>query len=151
MKRLTFIIPFLILASCIAVPSPVATATAAAPVMIQVEENSYRPQSKDVSSKIAGALVDNTSLVERFDLDPFRVQLNISGSVPSVCNELRIDVAPPNASYQIYVEVYSLINKGVTCDNVFQQFEANLLLGVYSNGRYTVWVNERYAGDFITY
>lgn len=151
MKRLTFVIPFLILTSCIAVPTPAATATVAAPVIIQVEENLYRPQSKDVSSKIAGALVDNTSLVERFDLDPFRVQLNISGSVPSVCNELRIDVAPPTASYQIYVEVYSLINKGVTCDNVFQQFEANLLLGVYSNGRYTVWVNERYAGDFITY
>jgi len=90
-------------------------------------------------------------MIERFDLDPFRVQLNVSGSVPSVCNELRIDVAPPNANYQIFIEVYSLISKNINCDNVFQQFEANLLLGVYSDGRYTVWVNDRYAGDFITY
>jgi hypothetical protein len=151
MKRFTFIIPILILTSCIAIPTPEPTATAAAPIIIQVEENPYRPQTKDVGSKIAGALVDNTSLVERFDLDPFRVELNISGSVPSVCNELRIDVAPPNTSYQIFIEVYSLIDKNVNCDNVFQQFEASLLLGVYSDGRYTVWVNESYAGDFITY
>lgn len=151
MKHFILIFPLVLLLSCIAIPTPVPTATAAAPIIIQVEENPYRPQSKDVSLTLAGALVDNTSLVERFDLDPFRVELGISGSVPSVCNELRIDVSPPNESYQIYVEVYSLVNKDVNCDNVFQQFEANLLLGVYSDGRYTVWVNESYAGDFITY
>jgi len=151
MKPFVLTIAVLLLSSCIAVPTPVPTATPAAPVIIQVEENLYRPQPKDVSLTLAGALVDNTSLVERFDLDPFRVELGISGSVPSVCNELRIDVAPPNESYQIYVEVYSLVNKDVHCDNVFQQFEADLLLGVYSNGRYTVWVNDSYAGDFITY
>ncbi len=139
------------LAACIAIPTAEPTATTAVPIIIQVEENLYRSQSKDVGSKLAGAIVNNTSLVERFDLDPFRVELSISGSLPSVCNELRIDVAPPNTDYQIFIEVYSLINKDVNCDNVFQQFEANLLLGVYSNGRYTVWVNDAYAGDFITY
>ncbi|MBK8781899.1 MAG: hypothetical protein IPO22_08860 [Anaerolineales bacterium] len=151
MKYFSFIVPLLLLSACLAAPTPEPTATVAVPIIIQVEENPYRPQSKDVGAKIAGAIVDNTSLVERFDLDPFRVELSISGSVPSVCNELRIDVAPPNASYEIFIEVYSLISKGVNCDNVFQQFEASLLLGVYSDGRYTVWVNDGYAGDFITY
>ncbi len=151
MKRITFIIPLIILAGCTTIPTPEPTASPASPAIIQVEENPYRPQAKDAGAKIAGAIVDNTNLVERFDLDPFRVELNISGSVPSVCNELRVDVSPPNANYQIYIEVYSLIDKNVNCDNVFQQFEASLLLGVYSNGRYTVWVNEGYAGDFITY
>lgn len=149
MKRHIFIIPFLILTACTSIPTP--QPTAAAPVIIQVEENPYRPQSKDVGFTLAGAIVNNTSLIERFDLDPFRVELTISGSVPSVCNELRVDVSPPNASFQIFIEVYSLINKDVNCDNVFQQFEASLLLGVYSDGRYTVWVNEGYAGDFTTY
>ena len=151
MKRFTFLIPLLMLAACIAIPAAEPTATTTIPIIIQVEENPYRSQSKDVGSKLAGAIVNNTSLVERFDLDPFRVELSISGSLPSVCNELRIDVAPPNTDYQIFIEVYSLINKDVNCDNVFQQFEANLLLGVYSDGRYTVWVNDAYAGDFITY
>jgi len=151
MKYFSFIFPLLLLSACLTIPTPEPTATAAVPIIIQVEENPYRPQSKDVGAKIAGAIVDNTSMIERFDLDPFRVQLNVSGSVPSVCNELRIDVAPPNANYQIFIEVYSLISKNINCDNVFQQFEANLLLGVYSDGRYTVWVNDRYAGDFITY
>jgi len=151
MKYFSFIFPLLLLSACLTIPTPEPTATAAVPIIIQVEENLYRPQSKDIGAKIAGAIVDNTSMIERFDLDPFRVQLNVSGSVPSVCNELRIDVAPPNANYQIFIEVYSLISKNINCDNVFQQFEANLLLGVYSDGRYTVWVNDRYAGDFITY
>lgn len=151
MKRVVFILPILIFTSCIALPAPQPTAATAFPVRIVVEENPYRPQSKDVSLKLAGALVTNTGLIERFDLDPFRVELKVSGSLPSVCNDLRIDVAPPNENYQIFVEVYSLINPDIECDNVFQQFEASLLLGVYSNGRYTVWVNEGFAGDFITY
>lgn len=151
LKRGIFILPILILTSCIAVPTPAPTSATAIPVRIVVEENPYRPQSKDVGLKLASAIVNNASLLERFDLDPFRVELKIAGSLPSVCNELRIDVAPPNESYQIFIEVYSLINTDIDCDNVFQQFEASLLLGVYSDGRYTVWVNEGFAGDFITY
>jgi len=141
----------LLLGACITAPLQTPTPTTAPPSIIIVEENPYRPQSTDASLKLAGAIVNNTSLVERFDLDPFRVELNISGSVPSVCNTLRINVEPPNANYEIYIEVYSLIDSDVNCDNVFQQFEASLLLGVYSYGRYTVWVNEGFAGDFITY
>lgn len=151
MKRCVFILPILVLISCIAVPTVEPTTTTAIPVIVIVEENPYRPQSNDAGLKLAGAIINNTNLVERFDLDPFRVELNISGSLPSVCNELRINASPPNVDYQILVEVYSLINTDINCDNVFQQFEASLLLGVYSNGRYTVWVNEGYAGDFITY
>ncbi|MBI5823213.1 MAG: hypothetical protein HZB18_04240 [Chloroflexi bacterium] len=151
LKRGIFILPILILTSCIVVPTPAPTSAIAVPVIILVEENPYRPQSKDVGLRLASAIVNNASLLERFDLDPFRVELKIAGSLPSVCNELRIDVAPPNASFQIFIEVYSLINTDIDCDNVFQQFEASLLLGVYSDGRYTVWVNESFAGDFITY
>ncbi|MBE0670876.1 MAG: hypothetical protein IH588_09835 [Anaerolineales bacterium] len=150
-KRLVYILLVLVVTSCLPVPTSTPPPTIAAPVMIQVEENPYRPQTSDVSLKLAGAIINSTNLIERFDLDPFRVEVIISGSVPSVCNELRINVAPPNKDYQIYIEVYSLVNTDINCDNVFQQFEASLLLGVYSNGRYTVWVNEGFAGDFITY
>jgi hypothetical protein len=47
--------------------------------------------------------------------------------------------------------VYSLMNPDINCDNVFQQFEADVLLGVYSPGRYTVWINNGLIGDFIIY
>ena len=151
MKRLFFILPILLLSACIALPTPEPTATTAISVRIVIEENPYRPQTADAGLKLAGAIINNSTLIERFDLDPFRVELKISGSLPSVCNQLRVDVAPPNDEYQIYIEVYSLIDPDIECDNVFQQFEASLLLGVYSNGRYTVWINESFAGDFITY
>lgn len=137
--------------SCARLPSLSPTPTTAAPSIIIVEENPFRPRSSDAGLNLGGAIISNTHLVERFDLDPFRVELLISGSLPSVCNELRIQVSPPNGNYQIFVEVYSLINKEIDCDNVFQHIEANILLGVYSDGRYTVWVNEIFSGDFTTY
>ena len=151
MRHLNFIIVLLLLSSCIAAPTPQPTATTTTPTIIIVEENLYRPQSSDASLRLGGVIINNVNLIERFDLDPFRVEVKLSGSLPSVCNELRINVIPPNEAYQIYIEVYSLINTDLNCDNVFQQFEASLLLGVYSDGRYTVWVNEGFSGDFITY
>jgi hypothetical protein len=82
---------------------------------------------------------------------PVRVELRFTGSLPRACNELRIDVGTPNDEYQILVTVYSLVDIKIECENVFQQFEASVLLGVYSAGRYTVWVNGGLVGDFVTY
>lgn len=151
MKKVPFLVIVIFLSACIAMPTPEPTATTARPAIILVEENPYRPQPEDVRFRQGSVVMTTSSLLERFDLDPFRVELIISGSMPRVCNELRIDVSPPNESYQIFIEVYSLANPHINCDNVFQQFEASLLLGVYSTGRYTVWVNETLIGDFITY
>lgn len=151
MKRVLFPVIVTFLNACAAIPTPIPTPTIAIPVMLLVEENPYRPQLEDASFRLAGIVLTNTSLLERFDLDPFRVELTLSGSLPSVCNELRIEVAQPNVNYQVFVKVYSMVNPNVNCDNVFQQFQASILLGVYSTGRYTVWVNEDLVGDFITY
>lgn len=153
MKKVLFLIIAFFLSACAALPAPTPapSPTTAIPVMLIVEENPYRPQPEDASLRLAGIVVTNTSLLERFDLDPFRVELRLSGYLPSVCNELRINVAQPNLNYQVFVEVYSIMNPNIQCENVFQQFEASILLGVYSTGRYTVWVNEDLIGDFIPY
>jgi len=151
MKSVLFLVIAAFLSACVAVLTPIPTTITGIPVMLLVEENPYRPQPEDASFRPAGVVLTNTGLLERFDLDPFRVELTLSGSLPSVCNELRVEVAPPNTNYQVFVEVYGMVNPKINCDNVFQQFEASILLGVYSTGRYTVWVNESLVGDFITY
>ncbi len=153
MKRVLSLVIMILLSACTAlrVPTPIPTAMTAIPLMLLVEENSYRPQPEDASLRLAGIELTNTSLLERFDLDPFRVELMLSGSLPSACNELRIEVTKPNVNYQVFIEVYSIVNPNIQCENVFQQFEASILLGVYSTGRYTVWVNESLVGDFIMY
>ena len=141
----------LISSACLAAPAPEPTITPAAPYILAAEENPYAPRPEDADRQVTGLILTSMQLSERTDLTPARVQLNLMGSMPSVCNELRIEFHPPNATYQIQLEVYSLVNPDVNCDNVFQQFEASLLFGVYSPGRYTVWVNQGLIGDFIVY
>jgi hypothetical protein len=71
--------------------------------------------------------------------------------MPSVCSGLRIKVNPPNEQYQIRIEVYSVTDLKLNCENVFQQFEINLLLGEYTAGQYTVLVNDILAGTVASY
>jgi hypothetical protein len=139
----------LLLTGCIPVPTLEPTATTVVPYRITPEDNPYAPQTSDIGMTLAGVTITSISLSERFDLSPSRVAVRILGSMPSVCNELRIEVSLPDEQARIFIEVYSLVNPEVTCDNVFQQFEATVLLGTYSNGRYTVWINEGLIGDCV--
>ncbi|NOH03656.1 MAG: hypothetical protein HND47_17690 [Chloroflexi bacterium] len=132
-------------------PTAEPTATAYAPYRITPEDNPYAPQTSDLGMQIASVTITSVSLLERLDLTPPRVAVSILGSMPSVCNELRINVNLPDENYRIFIEMYSLVNPDVQCDNVFQQFEASVLLGTYSSGRYTVWINEGLVGDFVSY
>lgn len=139
----------LLLSACVPTIEP--TPTASSPYRITPDENSYTPKIEDVSLQVAGVTITSVSLAESYEFSPPRAILNILGYMPSVCNELRIRINPPDENYRVFVEVYSLINEDNNCDNVFQQFEANILLGYYSTGRYTVWINESLAGDFVSY
>ncbi len=132
-----------------ATPQP--TLTPVAPQVISAEENPYAPQIGDEKKILAGVIVTAVNLSERVELNPARVQVNFLGSMPSVCNELRLQVNPPDMEYRIVIEAYSLSDPNINCENVFQQFETNILLGVYSPGRYFIWVNDEYIGDFILY
>ena len=101
--------------------------------------------------QIGGVVLTSLDLAEQADSVPVRVNLILLGSLPRTCDELRIDVAHPDEQYRIVVKVYSLVGTNVKCENVFQQFEAAVLLGVYSAGRYNVWVNNELVGDFVSY
>lgn len=139
------------LSACIPAPAPEPTATALLPYRITLEENPYAPRTSDLGKQIAGVTLTSINLSERIDLTPSRVVVGFLGSMPSVCNELRIDIEPPDDQFRIFIEVYSLIDTNLPCDRVFQQFEVSITLGTYSRGRYTIWVNESPVGDFVTY
>ena len=150
MKRLIFLLAFL-LSGCLAQPAPAPTSTPAAPFTITAEENPRAPQPGDDQLNREYVILTSINLIERIDLDPARVQITFSGSMPGVCNELRLQVAPPDKEYRIAIDAYSMADPKIKCENVFQQFETTILLGVYSPGRYAVWVNAEYVGDFVTY
>ncbi len=151
MKQLFFLFLTLILSACITQPTPEPTATASMPFVFKSADNPYAPRPEDANLQIGGVELTSLDLAEQVESSPIRVQVRFLGSLPRACNELRIDVGTPNDQYQIFVEIYSLVDSKVECENVFQQFEASILLGVYSAGRYTVWVNGGLIGDFVTY
>lgn len=152
MKQVSVLILALPLAACAALqPLPPPTATAGAPFVVGQEENPYAPLLEDVNLKEDGVVLTSVSLSERYDLTPIRAELHLLGFMPSVCSQLRVKVRPPNAQYQIIVEVYSVSDLKLNCGRVFQQFKASLLLGQYSPGQYTVWVNDIPAGTLASY
>jgi hypothetical protein len=151
MKIIIFLLMMFFISACSVIPTPIPTTTASLPYRITSDENPYIPKVEDVSFQIAGATITAVSLSERYEFTPPRAMLNIIGYMPSVCNELRINIPTPDENFRIFVEVYSLVNDDIECDNVFQQFEANILLGYYSQGRYNVWVNDGLVGDFVSY
>ena len=151
MKRTLFLLLILITSACAAKPTPEPTPTASAPYVLKQEENPYAPKPEDLSLKQDGVILTSTSLSERFDLTPIRAELHILGSMPSVCSELRIKVNPPNIKYQISIEIYSVSDSKLKCENVFQQVDTTILLGAYSAGQYSVWVNESFVGSIASY
>jgi hypothetical protein len=150
MKRLALLLAFS-LSACLAQPTPAPTATIRAPLVITAEENPHAPKPGDDQLNRTEVILTSINLSERTDLAPVRVQVNFLGSMPGACNELRLQVKPPDKEYRIFIEAYSLTDPKINCENVFQQFETNILLGEYSSGRYAVWVNDEFVGDFISY
>lgn len=145
-----FLITILV-TGCMPTPAVEPTPTAAPPYRITPNENPFEPKLEDVSRQIATVNISSVVFSEQYEFTPPRAAIRFIGSMPSVCNELRIDISEPDEEYNVFIEVYSLINPDIQCDNVFQQFEASILMGTYSPGRYSVWVNGALAGDFVSY
>lgn len=151
MKNIPLILLFSMVAACISIPTAEPTATASPPYRITADENPFAPKLEDVGWQVATVTLTSISLMEKYEFSPPRAAISLVGYMPSVCNELRVNINPPTENYRIAVEVYSLINPDIQCDNVFQQFETTILLGTYSPGRYTIWVNGGQIGDFVSY
>jgi hypothetical protein len=141
----------ILLTGCIAAPTPEATATAVPPSIFVSADNPYGPLPGDETLTRGGLEITSINLVERIDLDPTRVEVKFLGSLPSTCNELRMEVGLPDDQYQINITTYTVIKPTPKCEQVLQQFEATVRLGVYSSGRYFVLINGTAIGDFVVY
>lgn len=151
MKKFMLFCFALLLSACSGQPTPEPTPTASGPLVIRLEDNSYAPKPEDLGMQKAGVVLTSLDLFEIAGITPVRTELTILGSTPSACHELRIVVNPPDNDYQIFIEIYSIVDPKLNCDNVFQQFEASILLGEYSSGVYSIWVNSRFVGTIVSY
>ncbi len=107
----------------------------------------WAPQPGDDDLTRGPAYLDFTAvlLLESF---PVQVQLQLEGTRPTPCHQLRVAVAPPDKRNQIVVEVYTLTDPGQACTQQLAPFTANVALGSYPAGTYTVLVNGEPAAEF---
>ena len=150
---LTLILFILGLSACAKVSEhgqPVETVSVE-PTIVIAEETlvppAYLPQPSDSRLTKAKAIVDSSSLVFTTG-DPVQVELIFSGHLPTPCHELRVHIPEPDADGNIMIEIYSLTEADILCEQVLRSFNETIILGVYPRGSYLVWINGGVVGNF---
>jgi hypothetical protein len=57
-------------------------------------------------------------------------------------------VSKPDAQNRIQVEAYSVIDPNRLCTQVISPFETQITLGSFTSGKYSVYINGEYLGEF---
>ena len=120
--------------------NPVSTPT-------QGGDNPYAPAPDDAGLTRSEAYLDSTELLS-LESYPLQFILNLKGSLPTPCNQLRIAVNPPDAQNKVEVTVYSVVDPNKMCVQALAPFEVNFSLGSFPAGSYSLWVNGNKVADF---
>lgn len=94
----------------------------------------------------APAYVDSTDLLV-MESYPLQYDLNVKGSLPTPCHQLRVRVDQPDRQGNIVIEAYSVANPDRMCAQVLAPFEVNLSLGSYPPGKYQLHLNGEVIGE----
>jgi hypothetical protein len=111
--------------------------------------NPFAPQPGDESFTRGNVYINEASLIIRESFPP-QISLTLTGDLPTPCNQLRVEISPPDQQNKILVDVYSVVDPSQVCAQVLEPFEESLDLGTFPTGHYTVWVNGSMAGEFDT-
>ena len=107
----------------------------------------YLPLASDYKLTRANAFPKSINLIA-VDTNPLRFELAVSGYLPTPCHELRVLVPPADEENNIHVEIYSVTEPEILCEQVLRAFDTTINLGSYPSGSYWVWVNEERVGNF---
>jgi hypothetical protein len=106
----------------------------------------WQPQTADQNLQRGEAFVKYSDILVMESFPP-QFLLNIQGSLPTPCHQLRVDVAPPDDQMQIQVSVYSIVDPNAICIQVLAPYDVNVPLEGLSTGQYTVIVNGDKVGS----
>jgi hypothetical protein len=81
---------------------------------------------------------------------PVQVKLSLGGELPTPCHQLQVEFADPDAEFNIYVDVYSLVDPEVMCAQVLESFAQSFTIPMQGkeDGQYRVYVNGELVGEF---
>jgi hypothetical protein len=114
---------------------------------VSPEPGAYLPQPADSALTKGEALVATNQLLT-LESYPLQFNLNLTGSLPTPCHQLRVEVSQPDAKNQVMVDVYSVVDPDAVCAQVVQPFEVTVPLGSYPSGHYTLLINGLKATEF---
>jgi hypothetical protein len=106
----------------------------------------WQPSAQDKNLSRGEAFVNSAELLTLESFPP-QYMLTLRGSLPTPCHQLRVEVAEPDASNQIVIEVYSVVDPNQICVQMLEAFEENIPLGSFPTGQYTLTVNDQPAGE----
>ncbi len=107
----------------------------------------YLPQFGDNHLIKANAIVDSADLFFTEGVEK-QVMLVLSGFLPTPCHELRVHIPLPDEEGDIMIEIYSLKEPDIVCEQVLRAFNEKILLENYVPGSYSVWINGHLIGNF---
>lgn len=93
--------------------------------------------------------IDSASLSLAESMPP-QVVLNFAYFQPTPCNQLRVEMSGPDAQNRIDVTAYSVAEKNRPCAlmALSTPVQANLNLGSFPSGHYSVWLNGVKVDEF---
>jgi len=108
---------------------------------VQPGDNHFRRDPVELDLVSSQLVITNTL--------PILVNVILNGNLPDPKHVLRVVVAPADAQNTINIEVYSLVPPGILSLTTVQPFSADIPLGSYTAGLYTVKVNGMELGRFM--
>lgn len=78
---------------------------------------------------------------------PVKVDLLITGSLPTPCATLHWSAEAPDEQGRINIELYSLQDPELACIQVLEPLDTRIPIGSFSQGSYSVWLNGEQVGD----
>jgi hypothetical protein len=80
---------------------------------------------------------------------PPQYMLNLRGNLRSGCDQLRVDVSPPDANNRIDVSLYSVRDPNRMCTEALVPFDVNVHLKTGAPGVYKAFINDEPAAEFL--
>lgn len=113
---------------------------------LQPELSPWQPQPGDAILQRGQAFVQRADILVMESFPP-QFSLNLRGTLPTPCHQLRVETAAPDDQNVIQVSVYSVVDPNMICVQVLASFEAGVPLQGLSSGRYSVMVNGKEMGS----
>ncbi|NWF64510.1 MAG: hypothetical protein HXY38_09415 [Chloroflexi bacterium] len=78
---------------------------------------------------------------------PPSYSLILKGFLPTPCHALRVVKSPPNATNEVNIAVYSVVDPQSICSQVLNPFDVNVPMDLLPPGTYAIWVNGQWVAE----